>query len=71
MNDPDPLTTGQVADILGLQLWRVQHLFQRGLIPEPKRFGRYRVFSRADLPAIEAAARKAGYTLKPELAVAG
>lgn len=65
MDEPELLSTGQVAEILGMQTWRIQHMFDRGLTPEPRRFGRFRMFTRADVPVIEAAARKAGYPVKP------
>lgn len=57
----DLLATGDVADLIGIQTWRLQHLFKRGMIPEPRRLGRFRVFRAADVPAIKRAAIAAGY----------
>ncbi len=60
-----PLTTGDVAHRLGCPEWKVARLYERGLLPEPARFGRFRVIDEADLPIIEAALRDAGYLRRP------
>jgi hypothetical protein len=55
------LTLGEAAGRLGTQLWKVQRLFDRGLMPEPRRIGRCRVLLEGDLPELEAALKQAGY----------
>ena len=71
MNESETLTAGQVADITGVQLWRLHRLIARGLIAEPRRIGHFRVFSRAELPAIRQAAEQAGYMRVPVPEMAG
>ena len=67
MSTPELLSTGQVADLLGMQTWRIQQLYKRELVPEPRRCGRWRMFAPEDIPIIREAAQKAGY-LKPPTA---
>lgn len=55
------MTLGQVADNLGVQVWRVRRLYERGILPEPPRFQRSRLVRRDDLPAVKEALEKAGY----------
>jgi len=57
----DDLLIGAVAAELNIESWRVRRLADRGLCPQPRRLGRYRVFSRSDIPAIREAADRAGY----------
>lgn len=54
-------TTGDVARRYGIPLWNVIRLYQRGLLPPADRIGSYRVVKEEDLPAVEAALRKAKY----------
>jgi hypothetical protein len=39
----------------------VRRVYERGLLPEPLRIGRYRVITEADAPAVEGAMRRCGY----------
>jgi DNA-binding transcriptional MerR regulator len=55
------LTLGAVANRLGCQPWQVRRLFERGLLPEPRRVATYRVVAEEDLPAVEKALKEAGY----------
>jgi hypothetical protein len=55
------LSTGEAAVRLGLRDWQVARLYQRGLVEEPRRFGRFRLVAESDLPAIRRAAQTAGY----------
>jgi hypothetical protein len=55
------LSTGEAAQAIGIFHWQLVRLFTRGLVPEARRFGRYRAIAPADLPALRAAARSAGY----------
>lgn len=55
------LTLGEVATHFGVLDWKVRRLFQRGLLPQAQRFGRYRVFEKKELPTIAKALREAGY----------
>jgi hypothetical protein len=54
-------TIGKVATHFGVQTWWIRRCIERKLLHEPKRVGAYRVWVESDLPAIEAALRKAGY----------
>jgi hypothetical protein len=58
------LTLGEVAERLGCQVWRVGRLFDRGLLPEPRRVGKNRVVPEEDLPTVERVLRGAGYLKK-------
>ena len=55
------LTLGQVGDHYRIQGWKVARLFDRGILPPPRKVGVYRVVSRDQLPVIEEALRRAGY----------
>jgi hypothetical protein len=55
------ITSGEIADRLGVQLWRVQLAINKGLIRPAGRVGRNRVFHEHDLAAIADALRAAGY----------
>ncbi|HEX5269602.1 MAG TPA: hypothetical protein VFW33_03895 [Gemmataceae bacterium] len=55
------LTLGQVADRLRAQLWQVQRVIDRGLVPDPPRLGRNRVVCVEDLPAYRTALAVAGF----------
>ena len=55
------LTTQQIADLLGVELWRVQRLYELKLLPEPERFGGRRAILSSDLPAIVDALRRRGW----------
>jgi hypothetical protein len=55
------LILGEVAAHYGLPTWKIQRLFERRLLPAPRRVGRFRVVSESDLPAVEVALRQAGY----------
>lgn len=55
------LLIGDAATRCGVESWQLRRLDQRGLIAPPARIGRYRAYMESDLPAIEAALRKAKY----------
>ncbi len=59
------MTTGDAAQELGCREWQVSRLFERGLLPEPRRVGGKRVLTRADLASIKAALTRAGYLRSP------
>jgi hypothetical protein len=61
MNPTDVLTTGIIARRYGVAAWKVRRLWESGLMPPAPRLGMYRIVRVADLPAVEAALRKAGY----------
>ena len=46
------LTTREVAELLGVSVWRVQRLFELGVLPEPPRFAGRRIVSSKMLPDI-------------------
>lgn len=54
-------TLGDLARRYNLPLWAIRRVFERGLVPEPPRVGPFRVVAEADVPAVEAALRTAGY----------
>jgi hypothetical protein len=54
-------TTGSLARLLGARLWQVRRVFERGLLPEPKRLGSYRVIPAADVPLVREKLVEAGY----------
>ena len=56
-----PWPLGAVGKHFGVSQRQVCRLFERGILPEPARVGAYRVVDPDDLPAIEAALRRAGY----------
>lgn len=56
-----PLTTGEIGDMLGVQLWRVQRLFEDGDVPEVPRAGGRRIIDESMIPAIQAALEKRGW----------
>ena len=60
-----PLTLPEVARRCGVPVWCVRRLYERGLLPAPPRAGQYRLVHPADLPAIEAALRRAKYLPAP------
>jgi hypothetical protein len=63
-------TIGDVARRLGVRPWQVRRIFERGILPEPLRFGAYRLLTDTDLPALETALKTVGY-LKEESVHAG
>ena len=56
-----PLTLGEAARRLGVELWMLQALLRRGLGPSLSRVGPYRVVSETDLAPLADALRQAGY----------
>ena len=55
------LTLGQVGERCHVATWKIQRLYERGLLPPAQRVGPYRVIDEGELPAVEAALRAAGY----------
>ena len=54
-------TTREAAAAVGIFDWQARRLYARGKLPEPIRFGPYRLIRREDLPALRQAAIEAGY----------
>jgi hypothetical protein len=50
-------STRQVADLLGIETWRVRRLFESGTLPEPGRFAGKRAIPAALVPEIVDALR--------------
>jgi hypothetical protein len=61
---PDLLSLGDVARVLGCQLWQVGRIFDRGYLPQPPKIGKNRVVTREYLPEIKEALVKAGFLKK-------
>jgi hypothetical protein len=63
----DNMTTGTVTRWFGAQgypvkWWHVRRVYELGYMPEPSaRLGTYRMITRADMPALVAAMKRAGY----------
>ncbi len=55
------LTTGEVAELLGVDVWRIRRLYESGTLPEPARAGAYRLIPKTDLPRIIDALRGRGW----------
>jgi hypothetical protein len=55
------MLAGTAAKAVGIEHWQLIHLLNGKLAPEPRRLGRYRAFTAADLPALRRAAVVAGY----------
>lgn len=55
------LTTGEVAELLGVEVWRIRRLYESGTLPEPARAGAYRLIPKADLPRVIDALRHRGW----------
>ena len=56
-----PRSTRDVADALGVEIWRVQLLYENGEIPEPVRFAGRRVIPPSHVPLIVDALRRRGW----------
>ena len=54
---PSFLTTREIAELLGVESWRVARLFEVGALPEPERFAGRRAVPSALLPIIVDALR--------------
>ena len=54
-------TTRQIADLLGVDLWRVQRIFEDGTMDEPPRFAGRRVIGRELIPDVVEALRDRGW----------
>ena len=59
------LSLGEVAARYGVDLWKVQRLFRRRLLPTPPRVGPFRLVRADQLPEVEAALVRAGYLAPP------
>lgn len=55
------LTTQQIADLLGVEVWRIQRLYELGLLQEPEWFGGKRVIPGDQIPEIVDALRARGW----------
>ncbi len=54
-------TTGEVADFVGTDEWRIRRLFEDGTLPEPDRFGGKRAISPELIPSIVDRLRARGW----------
>lgn len=68
MSDVDVMLLSDVADHFGVRQWQVGRLFERHLLPPPRKVGPYRVVSRKDLPEVEKALIAAGYLQREAVA---
>jgi predicted site-specific integrase-resolvase len=58
------LTTREIADLLGVETWRVRRLYEDGDLPEPARFAGKRVIPSSDIPAVVDALRRRRWLLE-------
>ncbi len=56
-----PFTTAELAELLHVDVWRIQRLFERGVLEEPPRFGGRRVIAPELVPQIVDALRDRGW----------
>lgn len=61
LQDQKPCTVGDLAKRLGIAAWKIRRIFEEGVLPEPPRAGRYRIFFPEDLPALVAALVRRGH----------
>lgn len=47
-------TTGEIAELFGVEPWKVRRLYELGLLPDPPRAGQYRMIPEGDLPQVRA-----------------
>jgi hypothetical protein len=60
----NPLSVGEVAELLGTQAWRVARLYELGLIAEPPRIAGRRIIPITDLAEITVQLRLRGWLSK-------
>jgi hypothetical protein len=58
---PSVFSTRDIADLLGVETWRVRRLFEDGTLPEPGRFAGKRAIPGETIPAIVDALRVRGW----------
>jgi hypothetical protein len=58
---PNFLTTREIADMLGVETWRVRRLFETGSLEEPERFAGKRAIPSQLLPLIIDEMRRRGW----------
>ena len=54
-------STRDIAEVLGIETWRVRRLFENGELPEPGRFAGKRAIPSELIPAIVDRLRKHGW----------
>jgi hypothetical protein len=55
------LTVPEIAELLGVEAWRIRRLYERRLLAEPPRIGRARAIDSDEIPAIVDALRCRGW----------
>jgi hypothetical protein len=55
------LTLGQAARRVGCDLWMLQRIVDRKLVPAPARIGKLKVVAESDLPQLKRALQAAGF----------
>jgi len=55
------LTLGDLGRRLGVPVWKIRRLYERGLLPAARRVGSWRVVMETDVSTVEEALRAAGY----------
>ena len=57
----DHLTTRKLADLLGVEVWRIRRLFETGELPEPDWFAGRRAIPSTWIPRVVDALRARGW----------
>jgi hypothetical protein len=68
MNESGFLTLGEIAAKLGTQLWQVQRIVDRRLVPRPERVGPNQIFREGQVELVQEALARAGYLRTVEAA---
>lgn len=55
------LSTGDVAELTGVETWKIRRLFEDGNLPDPPRIGQARAIPRESIPSIIDALRSRGW----------
>ena len=63
------LSTGDIAELLSVDAWKVRRLFEDGDLPDPPRIGLARAIPREQIPAIMDALRARGWLAEAQESV--
>jgi hypothetical protein len=58
---PETMSTGELGDELGVQAWRINRLFELGIVAEPPRVAGRRMIPRILVPEIVRALEQRGW----------
>ncbi len=58
---PHIFTTAELADLLNVETWHIQRIFEQGDVPEPARFAGKRAIPKSVIPTVIDALRAHGW----------